>query len=136
MGLEGIVSKRLDAPYRSGPSKTWLKSKNPLSEARAARARRKSGINLCAVLTRTHVFDGPKTILQRSNGDHEIVAARVQINRIVRARKVSRTACVQNVNGVNKVVDQHPDLGRLSRHNATLGTEVNLMFHFPFPPSA
>jgi bifunctional non-homologous end joining protein LigD len=33
MGLEGIVSKRLDAPYRSGPSKVWLKSKNPLSEA-------------------------------------------------------------------------------------------------------
>jgi bifunctional non-homologous end joining protein LigD len=33
MGLEGIVSKRVDAPYRSGPSKTWLKSKNPLSEA-------------------------------------------------------------------------------------------------------
>jgi ATP-dependent DNA ligase len=32
-GLEGIVSKRLDAPYRSGPSKVWLKSKNPLSEA-------------------------------------------------------------------------------------------------------
>jgi bifunctional non-homologous end joining protein LigD len=33
MGLEGIVSKLLDAPYRSGPSKAWLKSKNPLSEA-------------------------------------------------------------------------------------------------------
>jgi ATP-dependent DNA ligase len=33
MGLEGIVSKRLDAPYRSDPSKDWLKSKNPLSEA-------------------------------------------------------------------------------------------------------
>ena len=33
LGLEGIVSKRIDAPYRSGPSKTWLKSKNPLSEA-------------------------------------------------------------------------------------------------------
>src|SRR4051812_33171301 len=32
LGLEGIVSKRLDAPYRSGPSKTWLKSKNPLSQ--------------------------------------------------------------------------------------------------------
>ena len=29
MGLEGIVSKRIDAPYRSGPSKTWLKSKKP-----------------------------------------------------------------------------------------------------------
>lgn len=25
LGLEGIVSKRLDSPYRSGPSKTWLK---------------------------------------------------------------------------------------------------------------
>jgi bifunctional non-homologous end joining protein LigD len=33
MGLEGIVSKRTDAPYRSGPSKGWLKSKNPASAA-------------------------------------------------------------------------------------------------------
>jgi ATP-dependent DNA ligase len=33
MGLEGIVSKRIDAPYRSGPSRTWLKSKNPASAA-------------------------------------------------------------------------------------------------------
>jgi bifunctional non-homologous end joining protein LigD len=33
MGLEGIVSKRVDAPYRSGPSKTWLKAKNPESAA-------------------------------------------------------------------------------------------------------
>jgi len=32
LGLEGIVSKRVDAPYRSGPSKTWLKSKNPAME--------------------------------------------------------------------------------------------------------
>jgi ATP-dependent DNA ligase len=33
MGFEGIVSKRVDSPYRSGPSKVWLKSKNPASEA-------------------------------------------------------------------------------------------------------
>ena len=33
MGLEGIVSKRTDAPYRSGPSRTWVKSKNPESAA-------------------------------------------------------------------------------------------------------
>jgi len=33
MGLEGIVSKRIDAPYSNGPSKTWLKLKNPASEA-------------------------------------------------------------------------------------------------------
>ena len=33
LGLEGIVSKRTDAPYRSGPSKAWLKTKNPESAA-------------------------------------------------------------------------------------------------------
>ena len=33
MGLEGIVSKRTDAKYRSGPSKVWLKTKNPASDA-------------------------------------------------------------------------------------------------------
>ncbi|MFL5533978.1 MAG: hypothetical protein ACJ8BC_18620 [Gemmatimonadales bacterium] len=27
LGLEGIVSKRRDAPYRSGRSRTWLKVK-------------------------------------------------------------------------------------------------------------
>jgi ATP-dependent DNA ligase len=27
MGLEGIVSKRLTAPYRSGPSRDWIKVK-------------------------------------------------------------------------------------------------------------
>jgi hypothetical protein len=30
MGLEGIVSKRLTAPYTSGPSRDWIKIKNPL----------------------------------------------------------------------------------------------------------
>jgi bifunctional non-homologous end joining protein LigD len=33
MGLEGIVSKRLSAPYRSGRSQDWLKVKNPNSPA-------------------------------------------------------------------------------------------------------
>ncbi len=28
MGLEGIVSKRLDAPYQSGRSESWGKSKS------------------------------------------------------------------------------------------------------------
>jgi bifunctional non-homologous end joining protein LigD len=35
MGLEGIVSKRLAAPYRSGPSGDWIKVKNPDSPAMA-----------------------------------------------------------------------------------------------------
>jgi ATP-dependent DNA ligase len=29
IGHEGIVSKRLSAPYRSGPSRDWIKVKNP-----------------------------------------------------------------------------------------------------------
>jgi ATP-dependent DNA ligase len=29
LGFEGIVSKRRDHPYRSGPSKGWIKVKNP-----------------------------------------------------------------------------------------------------------
>jgi ATP-dependent DNA ligase len=33
MRLEGIVSKRRDAPYESGRTKTWLKVKNPDSPA-------------------------------------------------------------------------------------------------------
>jgi bifunctional non-homologous end joining protein LigD len=37
LGLEGIVSKKLNAPYRSGPSKVRIKVKNPKAPA-AARA--------------------------------------------------------------------------------------------------
>ena len=33
MGLEGIVSKRLNSPYRSGRVKSWLKVKNPKAAA-------------------------------------------------------------------------------------------------------
>ncbi|MGA9513283.1 MAG: hypothetical protein WBV51_06895 [Pseudolabrys sp.] len=33
LGLEGIVSKKLDSPYNSGPSRAWLKVKNPKSPA-------------------------------------------------------------------------------------------------------
>jgi bifunctional non-homologous end joining protein LigD len=33
LGLEGLVSKRLSAPYRSGSSRDWIKVKNPDSPA-------------------------------------------------------------------------------------------------------
>jgi bifunctional non-homologous end joining protein LigD len=33
LGLEGIVSKRIDMPYRSGRCKSWVKVKNPASPA-------------------------------------------------------------------------------------------------------
>jgi ATP-dependent DNA ligase len=40
MGLEGIVSKRLSAPYRSGPSRDWINLKNPDSPAMIERGKR------------------------------------------------------------------------------------------------
>jgi bifunctional non-homologous end joining protein LigD len=33
LGLEGIVSKRKDSPYRSGRSPDWLKMKHPAHAA-------------------------------------------------------------------------------------------------------
>ena len=33
LGLEGIVSKKLTAPYRSGNSKSWIKTRNPKAPA-------------------------------------------------------------------------------------------------------
>src|SRR5262245_53087272 len=33
LGLEEIVSKRLTSVYRSGPSRTWIKIKNPKAPA-------------------------------------------------------------------------------------------------------
>jgi bifunctional non-homologous end joining protein LigD len=33
LGLEGIVSKRRNSPYRSGRSPDWIKSKNPSAPA-------------------------------------------------------------------------------------------------------
>jgi ATP-dependent DNA ligase len=33
LGCEGIVSKRLGSPYRSGRSKHWIKVKNPKAPA-------------------------------------------------------------------------------------------------------
>ena len=43
LGLEGIVPKQVDSFYRSGPSKMWLKSKNPESEAERRERARRSG---------------------------------------------------------------------------------------------
>jgi len=33
MGLEGSVSKHRDSSYKAGPSKRWIKVKNPNSPA-------------------------------------------------------------------------------------------------------
>jgi hypothetical protein len=33
LGAEGIVSKKVDGTYRSGPSRVWIKVRNPASIA-------------------------------------------------------------------------------------------------------
>jgi ATP-dependent DNA ligase len=33
LGAEGIVSKKVDSTYRSGPSRAWIKVRNPASIA-------------------------------------------------------------------------------------------------------
>jgi bifunctional non-homologous end joining protein LigD len=33
LGAEGIVSKRIDSTYRSGPCRVWIKVRNPASLA-------------------------------------------------------------------------------------------------------
>jgi ATP-dependent DNA ligase len=40
LGAEGIVSKKVDGTYRSGPCRVWIKVRNPASIARAAGAKR------------------------------------------------------------------------------------------------
>src|SRR5262245_2325527 len=47
LGLEGIVSKKLNAPYRSGRSRTWVKSKNPNAPAVAFRYHTSNDIGMC-----------------------------------------------------------------------------------------
>jgi hypothetical protein len=59
MGLEGIVSKRLGSPYRSGRCKDWLKFKNPEAPAVRREAeeewgkRRFKGLSVAKCLQRT-----------------------------------------------------------------------------------
>ena len=43
LGCEGIVSKRLGSPYRSGRSDHWLKIKNTAAPRRKARGERRLG---------------------------------------------------------------------------------------------
>jgi len=53
-GLEGIVSKRKDSPYRSGRSPDWLKSKNPGVRGGEAGGRRGLGQRTMAINYRSH----------------------------------------------------------------------------------
>ena len=65
MGLEGIVSKRMDAPYRSGPSRRGS-SRRTRRARRCGGSARRSGTNLsapkpslgnCGANARQHVLD-------------------------------------------------------------------------------
>jgi hypothetical protein len=81
-----------------------------------------------AILTRTHFFDASEAILQRSNGDHQIAAPRIQI---IRIRAWTVLGGVKSISSASKVRDQLPDLHHgLCRHNAALSSDLNLTLHF------
>jgi hypothetical protein len=40
LGAEGIVSKRVDGTYRSGPCRVWIKVRNPAISRRSGREAR------------------------------------------------------------------------------------------------
>ena len=55
LGFEGIVSKRLGSPYRSGRSRDWIKSKNPVAPTSNGGGGRGLGREALAMITtRTH----------------------------------------------------------------------------------
>ena len=81
---------------------------------------RARNLSVCAILTRTHFFDASEAILQRSNGDHQIAAPRIQI---IRIRAWTVLGGVKSISSASKVRDQLPDLHHgLGRHNAALST--------------
>ena len=65
LGLEGIVSKKLDAPYKSGPSKAWLKIKNPM-ERFNNRFTRDGGGGAYGTLARGHFNRCASPVLPRT----------------------------------------------------------------------
>jgi hypothetical protein len=78
MGLEGIVSKRTDASYRSGPSKTWGKTKNPASAAvrRELGCRRASAVRLMFAFRKS--FYAPRRRFCGANGE-QVVAMEMKV---------------------------------------------------------
>jgi len=76
------------------------------------------------------MFDGPEPVFQTSNGVFEILVPRIQ-----HPCFFNRNVAFQNSNRASKVGDEHPDVFRcLFRDNTAVGTVLNLMFHFHFPP--
>jgi bifunctional non-homologous end joining protein LigD len=58
LGAEGIVSKRIDGTYRSGPCSVWIKVRNPASVA-VQRERSEKWNRRCWVVVKTFRSEGP-----------------------------------------------------------------------------
>ena len=90
LGLEGIVSKKLDAPYKSGPSEAWLKIKNPNAPA-ATRAidgqtptwprhiAAPRGRNQCASLS---LFESAPQVALKQTATWKVLLANEQVDRL------------------------------------------------------
>jgi ATP-dependent DNA ligase len=117
MGLEGIVSKRKDSPYRSGRSGDWLKCKNPACEAAKREAEEDWGRRKrkAAVMTEPRSlrqrmqdegqpFVGPEAqmikLLRQWREEHEAGAARLR-PRSGRPRPLTRQAHLRQCDLLN-----------------------------------
>ena len=64
LGLEGIVSKRKDSPYRSGRSPDWLKMKNPAAPAVKREEEEDWGKRAVTELERKHLAETDRHIAE------------------------------------------------------------------------
>ena len=66
LGLEGIVSKRKDSAYRSGPSPDWPKMKN--ADAPAVKREAEEDWGKCPALIRSRLNAGAKNRPPKGKG--------------------------------------------------------------------
>jgi len=89
LGFEGIVSKRLGSPYRSGRSRDWLKMKNPAAPAAKREAEEDWGRQMAVTPA------GPSLLLKRAalsrpsgqwdDDDYDVLADGEVVGRIYKA---------------------------------------------------
>ncbi|MER9580960.1 DNA ligase [Mesorhizobium sp. M0276] len=81
MGLEGMVSKRRESPYRSGPSDSWVKTKCwEVGDFELLGLRREPGKQTVGLMARNGKYAGPATI-SLTNQMRERLLQRVQTGR-------------------------------------------------------
>jgi hypothetical protein len=80
LGAEGVVSKRVDAPYRSGPHAAWVKTRSPATpgEWRVEYVGDDGGL--------VNIFVGPRAERPGAGQDHDCACGRPPLQRAIAQR--------------------------------------------------